>query len=165
MEIIGETETTADDLCAPDKPRTALKTGTAEELIRRILSDGQWHRQREIMAATDDSDIGEKTVKRAKKTLPVQSEQRSDGWWWRIPQGDWPKRVSLCPPDPVGEPVPVPSYNNEYLEGQRVIGPQCHPCPSEGQTAEDAAALDADFRGGESAQASLPLDGDDEVLP
>jgi hypothetical protein len=146
MEIVGETEATADDLCAPDKPRTALKTGTAEQLIRRILSDGQWHRQREIMAAADDSDIGEKTVKRAKKTLPVQSEQRSDGWWWRLVQGDKPKTLSLCPPDPVGGAVPVPSYNNEYLDGHRVIGPHTHPCPPEGQTADDAA-LDADFNG------------------
>ena len=163
MEIIGETEATADDLCAPDKPRTALKTGTAEDLIRRILADGQWHRQREVMAAADDIEIGEKTVKRAKKTLPVQSEQRSDGWWWRLTQGDRPKTLSLCPPDPVGETVPLPSYNNEYLDGQRVIGPQGHPCPSGGQ-AVDNAALDASFNGSASAQTSLPLDGDDEVL-
>jgi hypothetical protein len=150
IDVIGETDSTADDLCAPDKPRTALKTGTAEELIRRILSDGQWHRQREIMAAAETSDIGEKTVKRAKKTLPVQSEQRSDGWWWRLTHGDRPKTLSLCPPDPVGGAVPMPSYSNEYLEGQRVIGPQCHPCPPEGQPA--------------TAQTILSLDGDDEVL-
>lgn len=130
MEIIGETEATADDLCAQQKPRTALKTGSAEELIRRTLDDGQWHRQREIMDAAEKSEIGEKTVKRAKKALAVQSQQRSDGWWWRLPQGDKGGTVAPWPPDPVGRVVPLPMNNINRLEdsdSQGATGPHTPP--------------------------------------
>jgi hypothetical protein len=155
VEIIGETKTTADDLCAPDKPRTARKTGDAEELIRLALADGQWHRQREIMDAAERAEIGERTLKRAKAELPVQSQKRSDGWWWRLANSATGEAVPPWPPCPVGEAGTVPSYNNEHLGSNRATGPHTHtpgPVTQEGQDAEDAADLGADFNGDASRE-------------
>ncbi len=147
IEVVGETEATADDLCALSKPHIAPKTGEAEETIRQILGDGQWHRQREIMAATAAKKISEKTTKRAKKVLNVDTAQRSDGWWWRLPEGQGGVAMSLCPPGPVTNHVPMITNNNNRLDGQRVMGPPTH---TPGPVTPGGHAAD-------STQTALPL--------
>jgi hypothetical protein len=165
MEIIGETEATADDLCAQDKPKTARKVDAAADILRRVLADGEWHRWQEIYDAAQKADISAETVKRAKGEVRAESRQRagSNGWWWRIDQST--KGECACPSDPLPScpSDPLPSNNIKYLEGQSIRGSQIQTYPPEGK-AGDEAALDADFRGDAPAQTSLSLDGDDEVL-
>jgi hypothetical protein len=124
LEVIGETKSTADDLCAQARPRTARKTGSAEEIIRRILSDGQWHRQIEIESAAAKAEVSESTLKRAKKSLGVDSIKRGSAWLWQLPKGFNSSESESH--EPLGRDVacePLHSNNNNNLgfeEGQGV---------------------------------------------
>lgn len=143
VDVIGETNSTADDLCAQDKPRTARKTSDAEEVIRRLLADGQFHRQREVEEAATVAGISEKTSKRAKKSMGVTSRQREREWWWQLPpqedKGGVSDPVAPWPPE---ADAPLTSIDNRYLEepeGHGVIGPHK---PLEGHLTADVADFD-----------------------
>jgi hypothetical protein len=86
LEVLGETDSSADDLVAQDKPRMARKTEDAEALLRRILGDGEWHAQRGIEAEAKAADISHRTLERAKADLGVQSRQRARMWEWCLPR-------------------------------------------------------------------------------
>jgi putative DNA primase/helicase len=122
----GECTTTADELVADRPPTHPRKSAAAETLIMELLRDGHWHRQREIMDAAANVDISEKTVNRVKSALPIDSKQRSDGWWWQLRQEDKPKALSICPPDHLPKPVHVDSNNNNRLDSHKVTGTQGH---------------------------------------
>jgi hypothetical protein len=84
LEVIGETDSSADDLVAQDKPRTARKTEDAETLVRRILADGEWHAQKDVEDARDAAGISYGTLRRAKDSLGVESRKFGSAWKWRM---------------------------------------------------------------------------------
>lgn len=84
LEVIGETDSSADDLVAQDKPRTARKTEDAETLVRRILADGEWHAQKDVEDARDTAGVSYATLRRAKDSLGVESRKFGSAWKWRL---------------------------------------------------------------------------------
>jgi hypothetical protein len=94
MEFIGESDATADDLVAQDRPRTARKTEDAEALLRRLLGDGEWHPQKEIDEERSAAKISYSTLNRVKAELRIECKQRAKNVWeWRLP------RQIAMPPD------------------------------------------------------------------
>jgi hypothetical protein len=83
MEVVGETGTTADDLCSQERPRAATKANEAASMLRELLKDGQWHPYTEIAQAADQAQMSRNTLNRAKQALGVDSKQFADGWHWR----------------------------------------------------------------------------------
>jgi hypothetical protein len=133
LDVVGVAhDTTADDLCAQDKPRIHRKTADAEAMLRRLLADGNWHRQREIDAESAKADYSTATLRRAKAVLGVQSQQREGEWWWRMPpdaQGGVNEhlRSPSTPGGRVAKPVEhLPSSKNNKLEKSDAHG-QTHP--------------------------------------
>ena len=87
LEVIGETDSTADDLVAQDKPRTARKTEDAEALLRRVLGDFGWHLQKEIDEERSAAKISYSTLNRVKTELRIECKQRAKNVWeWRLPR-------------------------------------------------------------------------------
>ena len=148
LEVIGETDSTADDLCAQDRPHMAPKTGNAEKLIRRVLADGEWHRQREVEVAAKAAGIPDKTLKRAKKGVGVHSRQHSREWWWQLvlqeARGDVSSPLAPWPPEPDGPLISSHSRKLEKAEGHRATGPcaaQGGPLTTDGADLDNAEAL------------------------
>lgn len=57
----------------------------AEQLLLHELRDGS-KSQKEILARAEECDISKRTMVAAKKTLGVQSEKKTDGWYWSLPE-------------------------------------------------------------------------------
>jgi hypothetical protein len=94
LEVIGETDSSADDLVAQDKPRTARKTEDAAALLRRVLGDFEWHPQKEIDHEREAAGISYSTLNRVKAELRIECKQRAKNVWeWRLP------RQIAMPPD------------------------------------------------------------------
>jgi hypothetical protein len=132
IEVVGETDATADDLCAQERPRAATKANEAASMLRELLKDGQWHPYTEIAQAANNAQISLKTLKRAKQAAGVESKQFADGWYWRlVGQGATPGTVALWPSAPLpGASRSPPDNNNQYLEeseGHRTRGPRTPP--------------------------------------
>jgi hypothetical protein len=130
IEWLAECDTTADELVAEPSAKHASKRDNAADIIRECLADGEWHRQREVMASLEASDIGEKTWKRAKSRLGIESRQRADGWWWRLVQGAPSERVAQWPGDPLPNGGPERESNINILykgEGHGATGPHTPP--------------------------------------
>lgn len=128
IEILGVTDSTADDLCAPERPKMARKTDDAEAMLRRILGDGQEHRQREIREAATAADIGWRTVMRSKADMDIRSIQRDREWWWYATPGT----VAAWHPGTLTDAGTLTSNNNTYLGPQSAIVPGAHTVPGSG---------------------------------
>jgi hypothetical protein len=147
IEWLDECDMTADDLVADTTAPKSTKRNGAVDFLKSTLADGEWHRQREIVAAADEIDLSETTIKRAKATLDIQSRQRSDGWWWRLGQRPPCGVMTPCPSDPLGDAGSLRESNNNHLrssQGQRVTEPQA---PSQGHLTDDSGPIDRDYLG------------------
>jgi len=118
LEPLGETASTADDLCGQDRPRIAHRTSEAEALLRRILADGEWHRETEIEAEAAKGEISIATLRRAKKALRVEATKRGVNWFWslKVITTPHPEHDEHLEHDEMREHLH--SNNNNYLEGQ-----------------------------------------------
>jgi len=87
VEWLGECRHSADDVTADPTDRTARgrKVDAAADYLRRVLADGQWHRQREIESGAASADIAERTLRRAREDAGVTCRQMDGGWWWHLP--------------------------------------------------------------------------------
>lgn len=63
------------------------KSRQAEELLLTELETGA-KAQKEILARAEECGISKRTMVAAKKTLGVQSEKKSDSWYWSLPVGN-----------------------------------------------------------------------------
>ena len=63
------------------------KSRLAEELLLAELESGA-KAQKELLAKAEECGISKRTMVAAKKTLGVQSEKKSDGWYWSLPVGN-----------------------------------------------------------------------------
>ncbi len=95
VDVVGETDSTANDLCLQERPRLTRKTDEAASLLRRILGDGQEHCYREIREAAKAEGISYRTLERAKAALGIASVQRAQEWWWRLV----PANCLVTPPE------------------------------------------------------------------
>jgi len=153
LEIIGETQTKADDLFAQEKPRTSHKSADAEKVIRHALANGEWHRQTEVDDAAKDAGISRGTLNRAKRSLCVETRKLGAVFWWRLPRQD--DHRGQCDGhdhhdhDATGEGEADHHHSNNIskLEVQDDHGDQGTHTPQGDHLPEDDADLDADFRG------------------
>ena len=65
----------------------------AEQLLLHELREGA-KSQKEILAKAEDCGISKRTMVAAKKALGVQSEKKSDGWYWSLPDNN--ARMQEC---------------------------------------------------------------------
>jgi len=85
----GESRHTSDSLLAHHHPSEAPALCEAEELLRAALANGP-QPQADVEGHAKQADITPKTLRRAKKTLGVQSEKRGfpGRWYWSLPTED-----------------------------------------------------------------------------
>jgi putative DNA primase/helicase len=96
ISSIGEAEKSANDvLTSPRFGATATEFDKAVEWLKNILSNAPMQAT-EVLERAKEAGFSEKTLRRAKQELDVQSEQRIDGWYWELkpdPDGQLPERV------------------------------------------------------------------------
>ena len=80
---IGKSDVTADELLGGGSKRT--KTDDVIDLILDMLEDGPCLAT-EIFDSTAQMGISPKTVKNAKKQLPILSRKTAEGWVWELKQ-------------------------------------------------------------------------------
>jgi len=85
----GTVTQTADEVMAAlHQTRRAPRKREAEEWLLNYLSDGP-KPAAEVVDAADDAGIKERTLKRAKGGLGIESAKAPDGGWiWSLPEGD-----------------------------------------------------------------------------
>lgn len=74
---------TADDILS--KPKGDTKARKAVELITELLEDGPMQ-AKEIFEIAKTRDIGERTLKKAKTTLHINTRKRDGHWYWQLSQ-------------------------------------------------------------------------------
>jgi RecA-family ATPase len=165
IEWSVEVDITADQLAesrGPNTGRSAEKRDQAREIIESVLGDGQWHRQREVVAEMGKAEISERTWKAAKASLGKDAIQHRKGtkleggdWWWRLRKVAPLHPLHGCTVAPmVPDSDCTPIYNNN----NKIEDEQCNRATVQESgggctvTHEDAA-LDADFNG-----SSIPED-------
>lgn len=79
-----ECDTTADSLVTESPHERQGKTGSAAGWLRQTLSDGQWHRQKEIEVGAQAVGIAERTLRRAREDVGVNCKQMNNAWWWNL---------------------------------------------------------------------------------
>ena len=92
VEWLDTCDLSADELLRSDSQgRTDEKQQEARNFLEEILSDGPVL-AREVQEKADEEGILTRTLKRAKKTLDVESEKESfDGpWMWKLPKEEAP---------------------------------------------------------------------------
>ena len=78
----GESDITENDLVAPKKGSDSA-LDEAKAFVTEQLANGP-RLARDLQALADQREISEKTLKRAKKALGVQSHRRDGGWTWHF---------------------------------------------------------------------------------
>jgi DNA primase len=63
------------------RPPSSIKQ--AEEYLRGVLSDGQWHSSKSVDENSPD-EVSPRTLSRARRNLGVTSQQKNREWWLRI---------------------------------------------------------------------------------
>ena len=125
----GEVDMSADRLAESrgNSGRAAEKRDNAAQIIESALADGQWHRQREVVAELEEAGIAERTWKSAKAKLGKDAIQSRKGtkleggdWWWRLAKVH---PLHLLHPCTVAPLVPdsdctLPSNNINKIEDQ-----------------------------------------------
>jgi putative DNA primase/helicase len=81
---IGETEKSANDMLVFNGGRST-ELDKAIEWLKNILSSGTM-RATEVEEGAVEAGFSERTLKRAKHEVGVQSEKRADGWYWELEQ-------------------------------------------------------------------------------
>ena len=85
--VLGdEVDVDADELVRV-RDRSEPPIVQATKFLRHLLSDGP-HRATEIHDLAADDGISEKTLKRAKRDLNVDSFRKDNVWWWVLPDPD-----------------------------------------------------------------------------
>lgn len=90
FEWAGTSTVTAEDMDAPDDPEARSKVQEAIEFLREELADGPRLGEELIREARKQLDISDRTLKRAKAILGVESyRERGRGnrgqWYWSLP--------------------------------------------------------------------------------
>jgi hypothetical protein len=88
---IGETEMSANDGFAPPiRSAASTECDKAVEWLKAILSSApnRTMRATEVLDGGKEAGFSDMTLRRAKQKLDVQSEQRTDGWYWQLPDPD-----------------------------------------------------------------------------
>ena len=81
----GYDEVTSEELLCGVSPET--KTAAAENLIRRMLSDGNPVPAEDIFRMAESQHISRRTVNEAKKNIPeLVTKKVNKIWWWAIPK-------------------------------------------------------------------------------
>ena len=84
---IGETDASANDGFAPPiRSAASTECDKAVEWLKAILSNAPngTMRATEVLDGGIETGFSEMTLRRAKQKLDVQSEQRTDGWYWQL---------------------------------------------------------------------------------
>jgi putative DNA primase/helicase len=94
VELGEQCDVSADDLVRDTSEQKISPRMAARKFLRELLADGP-HRASEVVELAEDDDISERTLRRAKNDLGVDSFQRKtdDGkpeWWWVLPDEDEP---------------------------------------------------------------------------
>jgi len=83
--LIGdECEVSADELVQTGGRKEGVR-GQALRFLRDLLADGP-HAAKEVFRLAEDDGLPEKTVRRAKDDLDVETYQEGRQWWWRLPE-------------------------------------------------------------------------------
>lgn len=147
IEWGDECDRSADDLVADPTARRSSKREGAADLLRSLLADGEWHRQREIEQAADAEGYSARTLRRAREESGVSCRQMDGGWWWRLAQTPPRDSVAIWPSGHLAEGGQERESNITHLQGQTATRPPCHIPPCPGQV---ASGSDDPDDGGES---------------
>lgn len=112
IEWTGPTDLSADELCEKPVVTRVKAADRAIDWLKRELSKGP-RRASELYAAAAEVGIPDRTLNRAKASLPAHShrtwdltEERGE-WYWYDPDAPWPKKApfkkpfEFPPPDPL----------------------------------------------------------------
>jgi hypothetical protein len=104
IDWTGPVDLSADELCG--RPQAVRPRDRAGDWLQRELAAGP-RKARELTDAAFALGIPEKTLKRAKKDLKVESHQHRTGtggeWYWYDPAAPWPTDAPFKQPDPYEE--------------------------------------------------------------
>ncbi len=82
----GRTDHTAGDLLgAPLDGDERSARDEAVQFLDAKLAEGPI-RSKELIGSAKDAGISETTLRRAKKELGIKVDQKTDGWYWSLPE-------------------------------------------------------------------------------
>ena len=83
IEWLGETDQSANDVLVSKSVGRASELEKASEWLKSLLSAGP-KRASDVEQEAVAAGFSDRTLKRGKAELGVQSEKKGDGWYWRL---------------------------------------------------------------------------------
>lgn len=87
----GQSDITVNDLAQLNSPSTPRPADNAEEFLQIALANGRM-KATEIQTLAEKNGIKSRTLNRAKKSIGIESEQKSGHWVWLLPKAAAKKR-------------------------------------------------------------------------
>ena len=139
LTALGESEVAGSALLGVDQDDPpASQHDRAGELLADMLSDGSWHRSKDVKEAAKREGIADRTLKRAAHDAAIETDQRGFPriTWWRLSQSGqadgptvgpsaWPNRETPVSTGDSGGAEPQLGHTPEYgPTGLHDLGPE-----------------------------------------